>query len=179
MSWEWEDYGDEYDPGKGRQQDFGDEVKPLPGSYLAEVAEGIELKYNDRSKKYTIWVPLVLRQALEDKRGNGAKEAIGAKVTDFISPGYDFTMKRLGFLIYCSKYRADFAKKYAGIPAYGEEAFDQFLMDVKRYLPSTRVCVNLAMSEGTKKPMCNVKSYWRHTTAAALGSTDERPGWTA
>jgi len=172
---EWEDYGDSFDGNQGQKQ--GDFIKPKPGSYLAEVGEGIELRLSTKSKKYSIWVPLKLTKVLEDERGNGSPDAVGAEVVDFISPSYDFTMKRLGFLISCSKYRADFTKKYAGIPGMEDQEFDQFIMDVKRYLPSTKVCVFLAMSTGTEKPMVQVKSYWKpQSTGPAVGQQD-RPGW--
>lgn len=176
---EWEsDYGDTFDPDKQNDRNYGDYTKPLPGTYLAEITEGVELKQNETSKKFSIKVPFKLLKAIPDERGNGDPAAEGAEIADYISPAYAFTMKRLGFLISVSKVRDNFTRKYSGIPAYGEPEFEPFVMDVKRHLPSTRVIVTLAMSKGTAKPMLNVKAYRK--TGSTVNSTpapETPPGW--
>lgn len=173
--YEWDNDQDSYEPDYGGR---GDRIDPQPGTYLAEVSEGIELKLNDKTGKYTIWIPFKMVKAVEDERGNGVTAGEGAEVTDFISPSYEFTMKRLGFIISCSKYRNDFTKKYSGIPAMGEPEFDPFILDLKRYLPSTRIIATLGLSKTSKKPMMNIKSYRRQgapTTTSA--DPNARPGW--
>jgi len=177
MSYAWEEYGDSYEPDSNgpRGQNW---VKPLPGTYLAEIVEGVELRHNEKTGKFSIKVPFKLIGAIKECDDPGDTKAEGAEVADFISPSHEFTMKRLGFLISASKYRADFTKKYSGIPSYGEPEFDTFVMDVKRYLPSTRVVLTLAMATGTTKPMINIRSYHKvNTGASQQQDTTQRPGW--
>jgi len=176
---EWNEDKESYDQDENRSQGYGNFIKPLPGTYLAEVTEGAELRHNDKSGKFSIKIPLKLIKAVQDERGNGDPAAEGAEVADFISPSFEFTMKRLGFLISISKVRDNFTKKYAGIPAYGEPEFEPFIMDVKRHLPSTRVIVTLAVSKGTSKPMLNVRAYRKATGSSLTPGTlpDQSPGW--
>ena len=176
MPYEWDNDQDSYEPDYPGGQ--SDRVTPVEGTYLSEVMEGIELKLNSKTQKYTIWIPFKTIKALEDERGNGVPAGEGAEVTDFISPSHEFTMKRLGFIISCSKYRNDFTKKYSGIPSKGEPEFDTFILDLKRYLPSTRVIATLGPSKTSTKPMMNIKSYRKvGAKGPSTPSPDERPGW--
>lgn len=172
--YDWDQEQDSYEPSYGGAQ----RIEAQPGTYLGEVLEGVELRLNEKTNKSTIWVPFKMVKALKDEqRGDGVEAGEGAEVVDFISPSHEFTMKRLGFIISCSKYRDDFTKKYSGIPSMGEPEFSPFLLDLKRYLPSTRVICTLAVSTTSKKPMMNIKSYRKPGATGPSVDSNARPGW--
>lgn len=178
--WDMDNIGDEYTGDSGRKDSF---VRPKPGAYLAEVQEGIDLFHNQKTDKHSLRIPLKLVRPVDDERGNGDPSAVGAEVADFISPAYEFTMKRLGFIISCSKYRSAFTKKYAGIPETSDADFAPFLLDLKRHLPSTKVIILLAEATDTKgggKSFIRVVGYKRLPSSPAPSMpTDGGMGWTA